>query len=75
VCGGLFSVDRISSLAAALNIVAAGLWSVWLCYLSRKDRFHHVIGSKTSMREAVIKLRKRILQGIAAAVRLFPQRI
>ena len=36
---------------------------------------HHVIGSKTSIREAAIKLCKRFLQGIAAAERLFPQRI
>ena len=36
---------------------------------------HQVIGSKTSIREADIKLRKRFLQGIAAAERLFPQRI
>ena len=49
--------------------------SALLRYLSRKDRFHHVIGSKTSIREAAIKLRKRFLQGIAAAERLFPQRI
>ena len=49
--------------------------SALLRYLSRKDRFHHVIGSKTSIREAAIKLGKRFLQGIAAAERLFPQRI
>ena len=49
--------------------------SALLRYLSRKDRFHHVIGSKASIREAAIKLRKRFLQGIAAAERLFPQRI
>ena len=36
---------------------------------------HHVIGNKTSIREAAIKLRKHFLQGIAAAERLFPQRI
>ena len=49
--------------------------SALLRYLSRKERFHHVIGSKTSIHEAAIKLRKRFLQGIAAAERLFPQRI
>ena len=49
--------------------------SALLRYLSREDRFHHVIGSKTSIREAAIKLGKRFLQGIAAAERLFPQRI
>ena len=36
---------------------------------------HQVIGSKTSIREAAIKLHKRFLQGIAAAERSFPQRI
>ena len=36
---------------------------------------HHIIGSKTSIREAAIKLGRRFLQGIAAADRLFPQRI
>ena len=47
-----------------------------LSYLSKKEnQFHHVIGSKTSIRESAIKLRKRFLQGIAAAERLFPQRI
>ena len=49
--------------------------SALLRFLSRKDRFHHVIGSKTSIREAAIKLGKSFLQGIAAAERLFPQRI
>ena len=47
-----------------------------LRYLSKKeDRFHHVIGSKSSIRGAAIKLGRRFLQGIAAADRLFPQRI
>ena len=46
-----------------------------LRYLSRKNQFHRVIGSNTSIRQAAIKLRKRFLQGIAAAERLFPQRI
>ena len=36
---------------------------------------HHVIGSKKSIRAPTIKLRKRFLQGIAAAERLFPQPI
>ena len=49
--------------------------SALLRYLSRKDRFHKDIGSKTSIRETAIKLRKCFLQGIAAAERLFPQRI
>ena len=49
--------------------------SALLRYLSRKDRFHHVIGSKTSIREAAIKMGKHFMQGIAAAERLFPQRI
>jgi len=60
----LFSAVTISSLAAALSIPATGWWSVWLCYLRRKDRFHHVIGSKSSIREAAIKLGKCFLQGI-----------
>ena len=47
-----------------------------LSYLSRQeDSFHHVIGSKSSIREAAVKLGKKFLQGIAAADRLFPQRI
>ena len=49
--------------------------SALLRYLSRKDQFHHVIGSKTSIREAAIMLRKRFLQGIAATEQLLPQRI
>ena len=49
--------------------------SALLRYLSRKDQFHHVIGSKSSIRDAAVKLGKRFLQGIAAAERLFPQRI
>ena len=43
--------------------------------LEPEDRFNHVIGSKISISEAAIKLRRRFLQGIAAAERLFPQRI
>jgi len=46
-----------------------------LRYLSRKDQFHHVIGSKSSILDAAVKLGKCFLQGIAAAERLFPQRI
>ncbi|MDA3934249.1 MAG: transposase [Gammaproteobacteria bacterium] len=47
-----------------------------LRYLSRKeDRFHHVIGSKSSIRQAAARLGRQFLQGIAAAERLFPQRI
>jgi len=50
--------------------------SALLSYLSRKeDSFHHVIGSKSSIREAAAKLGRKFLQGIAAAERLFPQRI
>jgi len=50
--------------------------SALLSYLSRKkDSFHHVIGSKSSIREAEAKLGRQFLQGIAAAERLFPQRI
>jgi len=50
--------------------------SAMLNYLSHKeDRFHHVIGSKSSIREAAAKLGRKFLQGIAAAERLFPQRI
>ena len=63
--------DQQPKILQRLQIEPAAL----LRYLSRKDRFHHVIGSKTSIREAAIKLRKRFLQGIAAAERLFPQRI
>jgi len=47
-----------------------------LNYLSHKqDMFHHVIGSKRSIREATAKLGRSFLQDIAAAERLFPQRI
>ncbi len=46
-----------------------------LNYLSRKDQFHHFIGSKSSIRDAAARLGRRFLQGIAAAERLFPQRI
>jgi REP element-mobilizing transposase RayT len=47
-----------------------------LHYLSHKDdQFHHVIGSKTSIREAALNLGRKFLQGMAAAERLFPQRI
>ncbi|GAB4125477.1 MAG: hypothetical protein Tsb0027_24540 [Wenzhouxiangellaceae bacterium] len=50
--------------------------SALLSYLSHKEgSFHHVIGSKSSIREAAVKLGKKFLQGIAAAERLFPQRI
>ena len=50
--------------------------SALLNYLSHKeDSFHHVIGSKSSIREAAAKLGRTFLQGIAAADRLFPQRI
>jgi REP element-mobilizing transposase RayT len=50
--------------------------SALLSYLSRKeDKFHHVIGSKSSIRQAAANLGRRFLQGIAAAERLFPQRI
>jgi hypothetical protein len=45
--------------------------SALLRYLSRKNRFHHVIGSYTSIREAAIKLRKRFLQGIAAGFGIY----
>jgi len=75
MCAELFSADRISSPGAAFSIVATGWWSVGLCYLIRKDRFYHVICSKSSIREAAIKLRRRFLQVIAAAERLFTQRI
>ena len=63
--------DQQPKILQRLQIEPAAL----LRFLSRKDRFHHVIGSKTSIREAAIKLRKRFLQGIAAAERLFPQRV
>ena len=63
--------DRQPKILQRLQIEPAAL----LLFLSRKDRFHHVIGSKTSIRKATIKLGKRFLQGIAAAERLFPQRI
>jgi len=36
---------------------------------------YHFIGSKSSIREAAAKLGRTFLQGIAAAERLFPQRI
>jgi len=50
--------------------------SALLSYLRHKeDKFHHVIGSKSSIREAAAKLGRKFLQGIAAAERLFPQRI
>jgi len=50
--------------------------SALLNYLShQEDSFHHVIGSKSSIREAAAKLGRKFLQGIAAAERLFPQRI
>jgi len=50
--------------------------SALLSYLSHKeDRFHHVIGSKSSIREAEAKLGRQFLQDIAAAEQLFPQRI
>jgi len=50
--------------------------SALLSYLSHKeDSFHHVIGSKSSIREAAAKFGRKFLQGIAAAERLFPQRI
>jgi len=50
--------------------------SALLSYLSRKeDEFHHVIGSKSSIRLAAANLGRRFLQGIAAAENLFPQRI
>ena len=49
--------------------------SALLRYLNRKDRFHHFVGSKTSIREAASRLGKRFLQGVAAGERLFPQRI
>ena len=83
VCGGLFSADRISSLAAALHrrgwiverlAVLSSVFAVDVAAYAVMSN-HHVIGSKTSIREAAIKLRKRFLQGIAAAERLFPQRI
>jgi len=42
--------------------------SALLSYLSHKeDSFHHVIGSKSSIREAAAKLGRTFLQGIAAA--------
>jgi len=50
--------------------------SALLSYHSHKeDKFHHVIGSKSSIREAAAKLGRKFLQGIAAAERLFPRRI
>jgi len=50
--------------------------SALLSYLRNKeDKFHHVIGSKSSIREAAAKFGRKFLQGIAAAERLFPQRI
>ena len=36
---------------------------------------HHVIGSKTSISYAAVKLSRIFLQGIVAAERLFTQRI
>ncbi|MDA3934853.1 MAG: hypothetical protein PF630_11090 [Gammaproteobacteria bacterium] len=47
-----------------------------LRYLGHKDdRFHHVIGSKSAIRDAAVFLGRKFMQGIAAADRLFPQRI
>ncbi|MDA3932855.1 MAG: hypothetical protein PF630_00690 [Gammaproteobacteria bacterium] len=47
-----------------------------LRYLGHKnDRFHHVIGSKSAIRAAAVCLGRKFMQGIAAADRLFPQRI
>ena len=63
--------DQKPKILQRLQIEPAAL----LRYLSREDRFHHVIGSKSSIRDAAIKLGRRLLQGIAAAERLFPQRI
>ena len=73
-------MDRISSLAAATNIVAAGLWSAWLCcrwclrcveaYAVMSN--HHVIGSRSSIRDAAIKLGRRFLQGIMHDTSLTP---
>jgi len=50
--------------------------SALLSYLRHKeDSFHHIIGSKSSIRAAAAELGRKFLQGIAAAERLFPQRI
>ncbi|MDA3877154.1 MAG: transposase, partial [Halothiobacillus sp.] len=47
-----------------------------LRYLGHKnDRFHHVIGSKSAIRAAAVRLGRKFMQGMAAAERLFPQRI
>jgi len=64
--------DHLPKILQRLQIEPSAL----LNYLSHKeDNFHHVIGSKSSIREAAAKLGKKFLQGIAAAERLFQQRI
>ena len=64
--------DRQPMILQRLQIEPSAL----LSYLSHKeDKFHHVIGSKSSIREASAKLGRTFLHGIAAAERLFPQRI
>jgi len=64
--------DHLPKILQRLQIEPSAL----LSYLSHKeDSFHHVIGSKSSIREAAVKLGRKFLQGIAAAERLFPQRI
>ncbi|MDA3934216.1 MAG: hypothetical protein PF630_07830 [Gammaproteobacteria bacterium] len=64
--------DHLPKILQRLQIEPSAL----LSYLGKKDdRFHHVIGCKASIRDAAERLGKRFLQGIAAADRLFPQRI
>ncbi len=47
-----------------------------LRYLGHKDdRFHHVIGSKSAIRAAAVRLGRKSMQDMAAADRLFPQQI
>jgi len=63
--------DRQPKILQRLQIEPSAL----LRYLSRKERFHNVIGSKSSIREAAVRLGKKFLQGIAAAELLFPRGI
>jgi hypothetical protein len=64
--------DHLPKILQRLQIEPSAL----LSYLSRKDdRFHHVIGSKSAIRAAAVRLGRKFMQGMAAAERLFPQRI